>query len=423
MNSDAILASRLQHKANKFKPRYLGPIEFEGEKIAQFHNPNLFIKDILGENETKQFTSILIIGSPGTGKTTLATFIAHECHTEKPGYFIVHLGKKELLNFSRIMDSLPNQNIILIFDDVSLIFKHIKDPTKRTEILTTLTEARHPKLVEKDRQVMVIACIHYVNSIEKMWRSQGGWKIYTDMSTEEIQNFNYMTKSKFKRQVERFSAITMEQFRKKQFTVSLTNKQTRTYTTNKPFRFIMAYDSVSPRFFLTPNKSCNLCSSKTNKHSKVKAEPNDIIKLAEKYYKGDGIKGLKNALLLSGQTAQFRNNEVYATNTAQEILGIFDVDPEELSLILRKNAKISDKRVYTIRKKKIDFIADLEEIQKNEGNITFASQAILDAEKEEKLLDDEEEKFDENTKAAMEQGLEEDDDNEGSERENGQQSL
>lgn len=411
MDSEQILRNRLKGggAANRHKQNYLGPIKYEGEDIAQFHNPKLFMDDILGENETKQFTSILIIGSPGTGKTTLATFIAHEAH-EFNNYYVVHLGRKELLNFEKVMDGLPNQDIILIFDDVSLVFKHIKDPAKRTEILQTLTEARHPKLVKKDRKVMVIANIHYVNSIEKMWRSQGGWKIYTDMSNEEIQNFNYMTKSRFKHQIDIFAKITQDQFRRKKFKVSLTNKKTKEYTINKPFRFIMVYDNFKPRFFLVPNKSCNICNAEGKGIAKYKAAPRDIVKLSTKYYGKSGKQGLKDALLILGQTAQFPNKEVYALETAKEILSVFEVDLEELSLYLREEARIKGTRLYTVKKKKVNYIKDLEEIQKNEGNVTFGS-AALESEKKgifedevdnDQILNDEVEELDETTKKEME---------------------
>ncbi len=394
MDSESLLRERLAGKSHKIKPKYLGPIDYKGEKIAQYHNPKIFIQDIIGENDTKQFTSILISGSPGTGKTTLATFIAHELHTNHPNYIVVHLGKKELLNFENVMETLPKgRDIILIFDDVSNIFKHINDPEKRTKILTTLTEARHPKFEGTDRKVVVIANVHYIYSMEKMWRSQGSWKIYTDISNEEIQNFNHATKSKFKHQVDLFASITTAQFRKKKFEVSLTNKSKRTYTINLPFRFIMVYDNSKLRFFLVPQESCNFCDIKKNKHSKTKATPKDIIKLAQKYYGKDGIMGLKLALLLAGQTLQFRNKTVYTFNTGQELLASFDIDQEELALELRSNARIKDTRLYTIHKKKTDFMKDLVEIQKNEGNVTFVTEEIknneeIDEIESEKNLDD-----------------------------------
>lgn len=390
MNSEQLIRERLEGRNKKFKPKYLGPIDYDGEKIAQYHNPLIFIEDIIGENDTKQFTSILISGSPGTGKTTLATFIAHELHTRNPNYVVIHLGKKELLDFDRIMDNLPQgRDVILIFDDVSNVFKHIQDPEKRTKILTTLTEARHPNFEGTDRKVVVIAGVHYIYSMEKMWRSQGSWKFYTDLSNEEIQNFNQATKGKFKHQVDLFASITLQQFRKKMFTVSLTNKQKRTYHINKPFRFIMVYDNSKLRFFLAPNHSCNFCAKDKNKHSKIKATPRDIIRLAQKYYRKDGVMGLKLALALQGQTHQYRNKVIYGLHTAVEILSSFDVDPDALAMELRKDAQIKGTRLYSIHKKKTDFIKDLEEIQKNEGNVTFASDIKPE------LEDDENEDYDE----------------------------
>lgn len=372
MDSDTVLQSRMELKEGGNTRRYRGAIIYKDTEIAQYHNPKLFIRDILGENKTKQFTSILLIGSPGTGKTTLATFIAHELHTQGD-YVVIHFKRKDLLKFDTIMASLPNRNLVLIFDDVSLVFKNIQDPEKRAKILTTLTEARHPNFEATDRRIVVIANIHYTNAIEKMWRSQGGWKIYTDLSGEEIDNFNHMTKGKYKHQVSIFSRIVTDMFRREKFTVSLTSRQSKEYTIDKPFRFIMCYDNSSIRFFLVPQEFCSFCAESENQHLKIKAHPSDVIKLAEKYYKKDGVAGLKLALLVAGYSEQYRNNTVYGFNTAQEILQSVDVDRQELALELRRRAQIKDTRLYTIRKKKVDFIKDLEDIQKNEGNVTFAS--------------------------------------------------
>ena len=363
MNVDAILANRTSGQ-NKKSRTYMGPIEYKGEKIAQWHSPKLFINDILGENKTKQFTSIMLIGTPGTGKTTLATFIAHNIHERNNNYYVQHFGREELLKFDTIIRQLPpTRDVILIFDDVSLVFKNIKDPTKRTKILTTLTEARHPTLEASDRKVIVIANVHYQNAMEKMWRSQGSWKFYTDMSGEESDVFNHMTKGKFKRKVEIFMETTLRQFRKEKFSVSLTNKKKREYEINNPFRFVMCYDNSKLRFFLVPEEFCNFCSREANKLKRTQATPDEIIALAEKYYKKDGIAGLKLALVLSGQTEQYRNNTVYAFNTAKEILSSFDVDTEALAIKLRERAQIKDKRLYTIRKKNLDIMSDLKEVR------------------------------------------------------------
>ena len=362
MDIDQIIADRKSGKNSQ--SRYQGPIQYKGEQIAQWHNPKLFLDDILGENKTKQFTSIMLIGTPGTGKSTLSTFIAHNLHLKNPNYYVQHFGREELLKFDSVIKQLPaTRDVIMIFDDVSLVFKNIKDPAKRTKILTTLTEARHPTLEASDRKVIVIANVHYQNSMEKMWRAQGSWKFYTDMSGEEADVFNHMTKGKFKRKVEIFMDVTLKQFRREKFTVSLTMKQSKEYHINKPFRFVMCYDNSKLRFFLVPEEFCNFCSKDANKLKKTHATPDEIIQLVEKYYNKDGIAGLKLALALSGHTEQFRNNTVYGLNTCKEILSTFNVDVENLALVLRERARIQGKRLYTIRKKKIDFFSDLQEIR------------------------------------------------------------
>lgn len=363
MDVDLILAQRRKGKNSKFS-KYQGAIKYKGELIAQWHNPRLFIDDILGENKTKQFTSIMIIGTPGTGKSTLATFIAHNLHERNSNYYVQHFGREELLKFDVVITQLPpTRDVILIFDDVSLVFKNIKDPAKRTKILTTLTEARHPTLEASDRKVIVIANVHYKNSMEKMWRAQGSWMFYTDLSGEEADVFNHSTKSKFKRKVAVFMDTTLSQFRKEKFSTSLTIKKSREYEINKPFRFIMCYDNSKLRFFLVPEEFCNFCSKDSHKLKKTQATPDEIIALAEKYYKKDGIAGLKLALLLAGHTLQYRNNPVYGLNTCKEILSTFDVDTEALAIKLRERAQITDKRLYTIRRKNLDFIKDLKDIR------------------------------------------------------------
>ena len=364
MDSDAVRENRYSKSGGK---KYYGAIQYEGEEIAQWHSPKLFINDILGENKTKQFTSILLIGGMGSGKSTLRRFISHELHTLDPSFLVYNLGKKELQHFDTFIESLPSQNLILNFEDVSLAFKTMKDPNQRNKVMQAITEARHPAFdKDSDRRIITISEIHYVHATEKMHRSLGTWKFYTDLSTEELQNFNAMTKGRYSQKAEIFAKTVTEQFRRGEFEVSLTNKKRRKYFTNKPFRFVMCFDNVSLRFFLVPMKSCNYCSSDKGQIKKTKATPTEIIKLCEKYYKKDGIAGLKQALLLGGYHQQYRNNTVYAFNMAKEILSSFDIDMEALADELRKRAQIPDTRLYTIKRHQKDFLKDLESIRQGE---------------------------------------------------------
>lgn len=345
----------------KNNSKYQGPIEFHDTPIAQWHNPRILIDELIAENAVKRFTSLLIIGTPGTGKTTLANYIAHGIHTRRP-YLVKHFGKKEILNFENVLDSLPNEDLLLIFDDISLVFKMKEGQSKKSEILSALTEARHPKFEGSDRKVIIIANIHYMNSIEKMWRAQGGWKIYTDMSNEERLNFNAITKSQFDNKIKLFSKTTRDMFLKGKFELKTSMKSDlHTYTTDKPFRFFMCYDGNYPRFFFSVKESCLTCSETKNEYMKLSS--NEVIELIFKHYGSDGIAGLKMELLRAGETAQFRNNVVYGYHDAKQLLATFDVNYEDLGITLRKRAKIPDTKLKHVKKKTSNLIEEAKKLQ------------------------------------------------------------
>lgn len=353
------------------KQTYHGPLitTIDGHKIAQRHHPKPVIDKIYGGNRIKQFTSIQVIGTPGTGKTTLVTFLAHEIHTRDPSYQVFHFGKEELLRLDETLESLPNCNIIVIFDDVTAVFKLIKDQDQKTRIIETLTEARHPKLMKTDRKVIFIVNTHYENSMEKIWRSQSGWKIYTDLNNEERENLNARTKGIYKKRLKLFADIIDEELSninektdQPEYTIPIQGNLKYVYSP-WDLRFVMAYDGSKLRFMLVPPHSCNLCSQNKKNLRKTNATEDEIITLMMKYYGPAGVAGLKLALNQAGETVQFPNKTVYGLNTALELLGSFNVDKKKLAQRLRERAQIRGTGLHTIRKKKTDFFADLEKIR------------------------------------------------------------
>jgi len=362
------------------KEKYKGSTNYKGEKIAQWHSPNIFLNDLYGENQTKQFTSVMIIGSPGTGKSSLHSLISHGMHKRNPNYYVMHLYRKHLLKLDQTLKNVPpGRDLILNFHDVTGVFKDIMSSQQKSLIITTLTEARHPNFEKTERKVMVLVNVHYENSMEKIWRSQGSWKIYTDMNSDESQVFDGKTKGRYKRKVDIFQRTVLNQFRKKEFTVSLTQKMDRTYVTGGVrqdnikshlygklgiFRFIMVYDTIDVKFYLVPLEYCNLCSEGGQGLKKTEATPKEIDQLICSYYgEKDGRAGMKLALVSSGVLHQFRNKPVYAYNIAYDILSQFNVDKEALANYYRDLAQIKDKRLYTPRRKKTDFFNDLAKLR------------------------------------------------------------
>ncbi len=377
VTSDQILEGR-------YKPdlgdKYKGAIDCKGDKIAQWHNPRIFLDDLYGENQTKQFTSVMIIGSPGTGKSSLHTKISHGIHIRNPNYYVLHLYRKHLLKLDQTLKNVPpGRDLVLNFHDVTGVFKDIQNPQQKSMIITTLTEARHPNFEKTDRKVMVIVNVHYENSMEKIWRSQGSWKIYTDMNSDEAQVFNGKTKNRYEHKVSVFQRTVLSQFRKKEFTVSLTANMDRTYVTggvrqdNKDsplynkvgqFRFIMVYDTIDVKFYLVDLEYCKFCSEGGQDLKKTQATPKEIDQLICNYYGvKDGRAGMKLALVNAGVTHQFKNKPIYAYNVSLELLSQFEVDKEALADYYRELARITDKRLYTPRRKNVNFFKDLDEIR------------------------------------------------------------
>jgi len=376
VSSNQVMQGRYQQDKND---KYKGAIKVKGDLIAQWHNPRIFLDDLYGENQTKQFTSVMIIGSPGTGKSSLHSKISHGIHTRNPNYYVLHLYRKHLLNLDKTLRDVPaGRDLVLNFHDVTGVFKDIASPQQKAKIITTLTEARHPNFEKTDRKVMVIVNVHYENSMEKIWRSQGSWKIYTDMNSDEAQVFNGKTKGRYEHKVDIFQRTVLNQFRKKEFTCSLTSNMDRTYVTggvrqdnpkskyfNKSgiFRFIMVYDTIDVKFFLVDLEYCGLCSEGGQELQKTQATPKEIDQLITSYYGTEGRQGMKLALINGGITHQYRNKPIYGYNLAMEMLALFDVDKEALGDYYRNLAQITDKRLYTSKRKKVDFFGDLKKIR------------------------------------------------------------
>jgi len=74
----------LDRIAGKTDAQYKGQIEIKlpdntVEEIAQWHNPHSLVNRIYKQNQIQDFTSIMLIGGMGSGKTTLCTMLAHNC--------------------------------------------------------------------------------------------------------------------------------------------------------------------------------------------------------------------------------------------------------------------------------------------------------------------------------------------------------
>ena len=95
---------------------------------------------------------------------------------------------------------------------------------------------------------------------------------------------------------------------------------------------------------------------------------------------------MKLALVNAGVTHQFRNKPVYAYNIAYDMLSSFEINKEELATYYRDLAQITDKRLYTPRRKNVNFFTDLDEIRAK--NISPIGSLTLNKMKQTNIEDD-----------------------------------
>lgn len=330
------------------RQQYLGATTYRGHDIAQFYSPTRVWQDIVQENKTKNFTSILAIGSPGSGKSSMIQTGVHFMH-EATGYDVKWFDKHDVPNTIEIIDNLPQgKDFILVFDDVSLALKKIRDAKKQMDIMEALTEIRHPESGQ-DRNIILISVIHYLMAMPKMWRSQGQWKFYADLSGEDKQNLNQFTQDKYKRILDEFQDIVTSQTRRGKFTVALTNKRDITYetgTTKNPngLRFGMVFDGIRMRFFVYNKEWCEICKQKKSMKKQVsgKAMVQDIKNEQGK----KGLNMLRAICVSKGLISCYSNTAKNVFFLVQRLSQEYGVDWKEVVEELRKEAQIPQVHQY-----------------------------------------------------------------------------
>ena len=153
-----------------------------GTKIARKHSFLKTIKEIVNHQLQNEVTSIGLQGREGTGKSTLAKILAHEIHTEmskkttskdipqetrekiRKGYSVHFLNDNDLIHFQDTIDSMPNSNRIIVFDDVSFLTG--KASKKELDHLkNAFTTIRHQTNGE-DVKTVIIFCYHYSRGLD-----------------------------------------------------------------------------------------------------------------------------------------------------------------------------------------------------------------------------------------------------------------
>lgn len=247
----------------KVEGDYTGPTNYKTpdgvvHQINKFHQPRNVIDDIHFGCQSRDFIGVQLVGGMGSGKTTLATFIAHELHKKHP-YKIVWIGKEQITNADAIIENLTAEPHIIIFDDVSKALEGLPMDRKK-KIIQAFLEIRHMKGKQNARKVISIVNVHHFYAWEKTWRMQNVFSIFTEITNQEMikvikdqvnpRDFHY---------VDKFSKLSYQMFFKNKFELQIAPKTTRTFITNHPFRMALVTYAGRLKFMLYPSSKCALC--------------------------------------------------------------------------------------------------------------------------------------------------------------------
>ena len=217
---------------------------------------------IINVNRKMIYTPINMVGVPGAGKTTGTQLLVHELMEKDPSYKLHWFKKDDLLNVVKILHSLPKyQDCILVFDDVSYLLDDI-DPSKRSEILHTLTIVREILDPEhKKTRAILLLDFHYSFAIPKAFR-QSNFSLQFSITPEERDNYKKrMGYSKtIQRRINTFVNLFESAFEFDYFDVKTKDGRVLHYETDRPFRPVLAFNFSKVHLVLSHEIKCEKCS-------------------------------------------------------------------------------------------------------------------------------------------------------------------
>lgn len=291
--------------AKKRKVEVPVTIDWKNAKMVRAHSIRAATKEILNMSKNLDVVKINIIGSPSTGKSTLADTLGHLCHTlaDIP-YTVKKFSRDDLLNFEATLSKLQPTNHVLIFDDVSFLTatasgKQIK------QIEKALTEIRHLP-GGQDVKIITIFNFHYNMAISKYMR-QSEIFIYTSIGSSEFENTVNVIGKKYIQQISIFRACFQQATTKSIFNVPLGDKGKKfVYKYKQPFVPILFYNGLSARLVVFPkrdwiDKICSVCANSNATTSIMSGNVKEFEELFNTKYKRETLlQAMKIKLFILG---------------------------------------------------------------------------------------------------------------------------
>jgi len=243
-------------------------LDWKNAKMVRIHSVRAAVKEILNMSMSLDVVKVNIIGTPSTGKTTLAETISHLGHTLATiPYTIKKFTREDLLNFEQTLASLQPTNHILIFDDISFIAA-TAGKRQMDLIQKTFTEIRHLP-GGQDVKIIAIFNFHYNMSVSK-YLTQSDFFFYTSIGTSELDNTLGVVGKKYLQTIINFRKINQQALTTGKYTFELGKKGQRlTYKWRKPFAAVLFWNNISARFVVFPKREwideqCTKCADSSS---------------------------------------------------------------------------------------------------------------------------------------------------------------
>lgn len=250
---------------------------WKGLKFVRNHSFLSTINTICKFSLKRDVVKIGIIGTEGTGKSTMAKSIGHSVHKimkeqHKLSFAVKVFYEEDLLDFKKTLASLTPTNYVLIFDDVSFM-EGSANKQQILKVKQAITKIRHLE-GGKDVKIILIYNYHYTMGFDKYLR-QSDFKYFTTIGSSEIENMEKIVKTANMGKVYEFIKFVDEGLKRDFWRWPLTPKEFFKYDWQDPFIPALFYDNISIRHIISPRREfidpvCSICSiAEGVRHSSV----------------------------------------------------------------------------------------------------------------------------------------------------------
>ena len=307
-------------------------LTWKDARMIRNHSLRACAKEILNANRGLDVVKINLIGSPSTGKTTLAKTLGHLIHAiamekTKTPYVVKVFTREELLNMEETLSKLEPVNHIMIFDDVSWLVAG-NNKAKIDQVQKTFTEIRHLP-GGQDIKVIIIFNFHYSLAIPKHLR-QAHFFGLTDLGSSELENTQKMVGTKNTKKLVEFRKAVFEaqstyreadgenEEKPATFSYKISKQGKFTYNYRLPFAPALWWNNDSLRHIVFPAREwvqpvCSVCNGGTARTAEQKGDVAKFKELADKAYGESRIRQALRVILFQRGINCFQPNVKRAT--------------------------------------------------------------------------------------------------------------